>query len=107
MDISFSAILTWVKSAFIGALNWIKACLLWLFDSIYNTIAGAIELIIDNLLNESSFSVTAFINAYNALQAHSSGIAYVTNTLNLGYGITVMAGALVLRFLIRRLPIIG
>ena len=46
-------------------------------------------------------------NLGNYLGGLDSGVAWFAQTLQLGTGLTFVLGAYVLRFLIRRIPIIG
>lgn len=105
MDISFSTILTWFKSAFVGILIWIKECLIWVFDIIFGKIVDGMIYIMDSIFTCCTSTVTHLTTAINYI--NGSSLAYVMSSLNVAFGLQLILGALVARFILRRIPLIG
>jgi hypothetical protein len=82
------------------SLKWLsdefKALMLWFYDALLSGFAVVIEAIPlpDFLTNIPSFVLP-------------SSVAWASDALNLTYGITVIVGAYVARFILRRIPFIG
>ncbi|MDY6948556.1 MAG: DUF2523 family protein [Pseudomonadota bacterium] len=84
-------VLTWLKDLFVYIP-------LKIWQSVLDALAGLIEAI----------PVPAFMeNLSSLVGALDPGIAYFVGPLNLGIGISMMLSAYVIRFLIRRLPVVG
>jgi hypothetical protein len=50
--------------------------------------------------------VSTFTSLVGTITNHPS-ISYVTSTLNFAFGLQVIIGALIARFILRRIPLIG
>lgn len=83
-------------------LEWLLEVLLWvphkLFDLVMDAFASIIEAIPVPSVMENLGSLVAGLD---------SSIAYFAGPLQIGTGMTWVFSALVLRFLIRRIPVIG
>jgi hypothetical protein len=82
--------------------DWILDLVLWLprklFEIVLDALSRVIEAIpVPNFINEASLNLSGI----------SEGVAWTAGVIELEYGITVVIAASVLRFIVRRLPIIG
>jgi hypothetical protein len=76
----------------------VKDAALWIFSGIMDALAGLLSLI----------PVPAWVSDFAPAWAGLSGtVGYWVGPFQLGYGVSVIIGAYAIRFLIRRLPIIG
>lgn len=84
------------------ALDWLIDLLLWVPRKLYQLFLEGLAAFI------SAIPVPAFVsNAGNYLSAIDPGIAWFVNAMQLPYGLAVCLGAYVIRFLIRRIPVVG
>lgn len=86
----------------VGFKDWLRDLLLWVPRKIW-------ELMLDGLASViEAIPVPSWLaDAGDAFSGLPSGVLYFVDALNLGAGMTIILGAYVLRFLIRRLPVIG
>jgi hypothetical protein len=83
-------------------LTWLVSFAQWLGDLAITTALGALI----TLLN--AIPVPSFMSNAPAVLANvPSGVLWFFNILQLGAGLTIFVAAWLLRFLIRRIPIIG
>lgn len=83
-------------------LTWLVELLLWVPHKLYSLVLDAFAAIIE------AIPVPDFMSDLGSLVAGlDPAIAYFSAPLQLGTGMTWVFGALVLRFLIRRIPVIG
>lgn len=83
-------------------LVWLKELLLWIplkvWDGLLDALAGVVEAI----------PVPSFMENLDSFFASiPSGVAFFLGGLNLGTCVSMIIAAYVIRFLIRRLPVIG
>jgi hypothetical protein len=74
--------------------------LLWIPRKIYEMFVDIVAYFI-NLLPSEGFDVQGAINGW------PSDLAYFLGVFEVDYGITVMFTALIARFILRRIPVIG
>ena len=88
----------WINTA----LQWLKDFFVWLAQWVWDTILdGLLEVL-------QAIPVPDFVNQANGAFASISGnILFFANKFALGEGITMILAAYGIRFLIRRIPIIG
>jgi hypothetical protein len=83
-------------------LSWLVDLLLWVPHKLYGLLLDAFATIIE------AIPVPEFMSSLGSLVAGlDPAIAYFAVPLQLGTGMTWVFSALVLRFLIRRIPVIG
>ena len=105
MDISFTAILVWFKTLGQSILTWFDSFFTWIIDATFDKIASAVIYVDTALFSQTFDAVTYFVAAINWVTATS--LSYITDALNFPFGIKLIISALLLRFVLRRLPIIG
>ena len=89
--------------------KFIEDALQWLLDAIKDAFEWVFEQLVDAaVVLLSLIPVPDWLaNAAGLFDAVPSGIWWMWQYFEIGYGIGVMVGALVLRFILRRIPIIG
>lgn len=81
-------------------MQFLEDVVLWFPRVIYEYIAEAIELFLD-MLPDESYSIQG------ALSGVTSDLAYFLSMMEFGFGLTAVTTALLARFFLRRIPIIG
>lgn len=84
------------------ALAWLIDLLLWVPRKLYQLALEGLAAFV-NAIPVPDF----FANASGYMASIDPGIAWFVGVLQLPYGLSVCLGAYVIRFLIRRIPIIG
>jgi len=83
-------------------LEWFVELLLWIPHKLFELVLDALAAIIE------AIPVPSFMEDLGSLVGGlDSSIAYFAGPLQLGTGMTWVFSAMVLRFLIRRIPVIG
>lgn len=85
-----------------GFFSYLKDLLLWIPLKLMQGLLEGLAAVLNAIPVPEFFS-----NAGSYLSALPSGLVYFAQSFQLGYGITVIVSAYVLRFLIRRIPFIG
>lgn len=90
-------------------IKWFSDALDWLYDVLIYVPKKIFELLLDGLLYVlNAIPVPDFMNNLgNAFTQIPSGVLYFLEIFEVGYGITIIITATLLRFLIRRIPFIG
>jgi hypothetical protein len=82
--------------------NWLISLVQWAFEWVWQEILGALVTVL------SAIPVPGWLSdAPNVLANIPSGVVFILGILQFQAGVTIMIGAWLLRFLIKRLPIIG
>lgn len=81
----------------------------WLLDALLYVPRKVWEMLLDGLAGLiEAIPVPDFMQNLSSLFASMpSGVAYFASALQLGTGVTIILSALVIRFVIRRIPVIG
>lgn len=83
-------------------LTWLVEALLWVPQKVYELLLDALATIIE------AVPVPDFMSSLGSMVGGlDPAIAYFAGPLQLGTGLTWVFSALTLRFLIRRIPVIG
>jgi hypothetical protein len=83
-------------------LAWLVTMLLWVPHKLYGLILAGLGAVI------AAIPVPGFmLNVGNYAAGLPSGVAYFAQSLQLPLGLSILVTAYVLRFCIRRIPIIG
>lgn len=83
-------------------LDWLRDMLLWAPRKVFEMLLTGLATVVN------AIPVPSFIeNAGSYFSALPSGVVYFTQAFQLPLGIGMMVSAYVLRFLIRRIPVIG
>lgn len=83
-------------------LAWLLGFIDWIGIEVTKIFLAAFAAIINAIPVPSWVS-----GASGAIAAIPPGVAYFTSTMHIGTGATIMVSAYTIRFLIRRIPIIG
>ena len=88
----------WINTA----LEWLKELFLWLPRKLWSELLEALSAVI------SAIPVPDFVyQAQGAFASLSGNVLFFAQKFALGEGITMILAAYALRFIIRRIPIIG
>lgn len=90
-------------------LQFLIDLVLWIPRKIYELAMDALATVLNATIEACTVCtnvITEIPNAYNAMSS-IHGLMWILGWFNIGTGITLCAGALFIRFIIRRLPIIG
>lgn len=110
-----SAIFGWLWEKIQGGLEWIRDQLLWILSELFELVAPVFWAIFEWV----GLAVIWFVKGIpvpgwldggtvqDALNAIPSTVWWLVEFIHLDYGLALVFGALALRFLVRRLPIIG
>lgn len=83
-------------------IAWLKDLLLWVPQKLYALVLDGLATVVE------AIPVPDFMTSLGSwIGALDPGIAYFAAPLQFGTGMSIVFGALVLRFLIRRIPVIG
>ena len=83
-------------------LTWLLDLVKWAAEWLWNEVLGALVTVL------SAIPVPQFLtDAPSVLAALPSGIAWGLNAFCVPQGLVIYLGALLIRFIIRRLPIVG
>lgn len=98
-----------MKDLLISFLDWLKDMLTELLVTILDAITSALLSILDGVLMLCPLcSPAGLINSFeSSLNAVPGPVIWMLGWLRLDYGIPLIAGAYLVRFLIRRIPVIG
>lgn len=95
---SFLALFKWLSDAFDAFVDFFKELPAWSFSKIAEGIVSFFE----------SIPVPEFFTAAaNAFGAVPQEVVFFANAFQIGPGVTLVLGAYLLRFIIRRIPFIG
>jgi hypothetical protein len=83
-------------------LSWLLTFIDWICTEVFSVVMGALLAIL-NAIPVPSF----FTNASTELAGLPAGVLYFAQAADLSTGCSVVISAWLLRFLIRRIPIIG
>lgn len=98
----FDSIKFWLSEKFNEILEWLKEFFLWIPRKIWAEILDAFAGFFESL------PVPEFIiQASSAFAGISGNILFFAQMFAVGEGITMILGAYVLRFVLRRIPLIG
>jgi len=81
-------------------LDWFLTCILWLPRFIFRNLADLVEYSMTKLPDLSGQIQTTF-------QGLPGDLVYFTTLFEVNYGLSVVFGALIARFALRRIPVIG
>lgn len=95
---AFQRLFDWLGDAYDAFIEFFKQLPEWVFSEL---IDGFIEFF--NSIPVPDFFITA-ANTFNNIPPE---VVYFAQPFHIGYGITMILGAYLLRFLVRRLPIFG
>ena len=94
--------LDWLADTISKALSYITDAILWVFDKLIGSVLGAIASILESIQVPSwATSTGGFLSAVPA------DVMYYAEPMNLGTGLGIIFGAYGVRFLVRRIPVIG
>lgn len=85
-----------------GALDWFSQAALWVPRKVYSLLLDGLASVVESFPRISAADTFAQ-NAGTAL----SGAAYFVDYFAINTGLSMIASALLLRFLLRRIPLIG
>lgn len=90
-------------------IEYLKAILVWLLSFVGWAVVEVVKLVCAGLLTViDAIPVPDWVwGAGAAFAALPNSVAYFSGALHLAEGITIVLGAYTIRFLIRRIPIIG
>jgi len=95
-------VLDWLRDWLNAFLTWIVDTALWLGLTVYDLVLSGFETVLAAIPVPSFFA-----GASASLSAIPPSVAYFAQALALGQGLSIVFTAYVLRFVIRRLPVIG
>jgi len=99
---AFNAILAWFKEANEAALEWVLAVVTWLPKQVAAWLAEGLVAAIH------AIPVPQFLlNAPNVFAALPPGVVWFANMLAVPEGVAIVMTGYAIRFLIRRIPLIG
>lgn len=82
--------------------KWLKDLLLWLPRKLWQLISDALASVIE------AIPVPSFMENLGSLfSGMPEGVAYFVGAMALGQGVAIILAAYVIRFVIRRIPLIG
>ena len=82
--------------------NWLIDALLWVPKEVYKWLVNGLSAVL------SAIPVPSWVSGLDsAFSSIPDGVLYFLSAFNFGYGVTVIMSAYALRFVIRRLPVIG
>jgi len=81
--------------------SWIVDLVVWLPLKLWEMLSDALASVIEGI------PVPAWLAGADPFSAIDPGIVYFTDPLLLPEGISIVIGATLIRFLIRRLPVVG
>lgn len=88
--------------------DWLGEILLWLLDVLLWAPKKLYELICDGLASViEAIPAPSWLTGANPFASIDPGIVYFGEALQLGEGVTIILSAYLLRFVIRRIPLIG
>ena len=95
---AFQRLFDWLGDAYDAFIEFFKQLPEWVFSELVD---GFIEFF--NSIPVPDF----FQSAANAFGGVPASVVYFAQPFNIGYGVSVILGAYLLRFFVRRLPIFG
>lgn len=94
--------LDWLKSWLNDILDWFAKWAEWIPKKIYSAVMDGIASFIN------AIPVPSFMqDAAGAFAGIPSSVMYFASAFELGFGVKIVLAALVLRFILRRIPLIG
>jgi hypothetical protein len=92
----------WLLTQLTNAFEYLKDLLEWIPKKIFETIMDVLVSIIE------AIPVPSWVNDVGSFWGQISGdVWFFASALQIGFGLAVIGSAYALRFLIRRLPVIG
>jgi len=88
-----------------GFAKWLIDLLLYIPKKIYEMLTDMIINMIDYIF--STCTVCNFSNINTSLTGMAQGVIWMLGWFRFDYGLSVVLGAYLIRFLIRRLPVVG
>lgn len=89
-------------------INFIGEILVWLLDAAFWVIHEAYKLLLEGLLHVlNSIPVPDFLTGPSPFASLDPGIVFFLEPLNLEQVIAILITALICRFVIRRIPVVG
>jgi hypothetical protein len=96
------ALLSTIAAVLMAWVPWFRDFMLWFGKTIFGAVLAALAGLL------SAIPVPAWLeSAGDWMGAIPAGVAYFVSPLQFGTGLTIMLSAYTLRFLIRRIPVIG
>lgn len=95
---AFQRLFDWLGEAYDAVIEFLKQLPEWVFSELVD---GFIEFF--NAIPVPDFFATA-ANAFGNIPPE---VVYFAQPFNIGYGVTMILGAYLLRFIVRRIPIFG
>lgn len=92
----FNTFLGWLQAAF----QWVADFFLWLAQWVFDGLLKACAVVLSAIPVPTWFENIDFSGVHPA-------VAYFGEPFRISYGLSVVVGAYVIRFLIRRIPVIG
>lgn len=94
----FRSLFQWLSDAFDNVVDFFKDLPAWIFSKIADAIVGFFD----------AFPVPDFFTqAASAFGSVPPEVVYFAQTFHIGAGVTMVLGAYLLRFILRRIPLIG
>ena len=98
----FDSLLSWLAEVFQKLLDWSKELLLWIPRKIWEEMLDAFASIVE------AIPVPDFVNqAATSFSSISGNVLFFAQKFAVGEGIAMILAAYALRFIIRRIPLIG
>ncbi|TJY55761.1 hypothetical protein E4T66_20485 [Sinimarinibacterium sp. CAU 1509] len=97
-----TALFEWLGNLIVSALSWLLDVFLYVPRQVYALLMDGLATVIEALPAPAAGS--AFVTYAASLP---SGMGYLSDVFQVPAGVSMLAGALALRFLLRRIPFIG
>lgn len=103
------AFANWLLGLFQSVLDWLLAVLDWLLDYVDYLLYSLFEAVLSGLASALAEipRPDVFVQAESAFCSNFSALGYAAGNIDIGGPLTLIFSAYVLRFVIRRLPVIG
>lgn len=95
---SFKSLFKWLNDAFDAIINFFLDLPAWIFSKIADAVVSFFDA-----LPVPDF----FIQAGSAFSSIPDGVVYFAQSFQIGIGVSMVLGAYLLRFILRRIPFIG
>lgn len=99
----------WLLGLFQSVLNWLLAVLDWLLEYVGYLLYSLFEAVLSGLVSVllAIPRPDVFTQVESSFCSNFSALGYAANGIDIGSPLTLIFSAYVLRFVIRRLPVIG
>lgn len=98
----FDTLISWLSEKFQAILEWVKELLLWIPRKIWEELLDGLATVIE------SIPVPDFmLDAANAFDSIGGNVLFFAQKFAVGEGIAMVLAAYLLRFILRRIPLIG